>query len=423
MAATEDIDRDELLRLLEISRRLAEPMELDALLTLIVDSARATLKVDRGSVLIYDPKKNELAARVATGVEVKELRFGADKGIAGETVKTRQVVHVPDCQTDPRFNREIDKKTGYVTRTLLSLPLISTDGQLVGVLQLLNPDGGNFNDRHIQLAGIIAAQAAVALQRNLLEQERDAKRRLEHDLNLARSIQMDLLPKKLPAVPGYDVVAATDPMDATGGDIYDIFGLDDAGRLCFFMADAAGHGIAAALAVTQARAMLRVGLRVGGGALDVLKLINRQVHEDTDGGRFITAFIGVLDPAAHVLDYHAAGQGPLLHYKAATDEFVSEGSTTLPIGVLDEIPPEDVGSKFVLSPGDWVILLTDGFYEYHGPTGDQMGEERIKAVIRAHAKGPAKAMLDALNAAITAFAGGQLVRDDMTAVLIKRNAG
>ena len=139
---TVGIGADALERILEVTRRLASPFDLPEMLALVINAGRSVLSADRGTVFLYDAATDELFSSVGTGIG--EIRFSASLGIVGESARSRRLINMPDCYADPRFNREIDLKTGYRTRCLLTVPLVGYDDALVGVLQLLNKQGGVF---------------------------------------------------------------------------------------------------------------------------------------------------------------------------------------------------------------------------------------------------------------------------------------
>jgi len=262
--------------------------------------------------------------------------------------------------------------------------------------------------------------------------ERDALRddrvKLERDLAVARKIQMDVLPKELPRCPGYDMAAFSLPAEQTGGDIYDLVALaidpeeiEGPPSLVLLLADATGHGIGPALSVTQVRSMLRIGVRLRAELEDVLMQINRQLCQDLGAGRFVTAFLGLLDPTTHRINYHSAGQAPLLHFHAKTHTFQWLDSSMLPLGVEEEAEHDGV-QHMHLEPGDLIILLTDGFYEYQNDSGELFGQERVAEIILKHHHRPAREMLSELLAATREFAGGAPQLDDMTGLIISRMA-
>ena len=259
---------------------------------------------------------------------------------------------------------------------------------------------------------------------------RDERTKIERDLAVARKIQMDVLPKHVPPCPGYDIAAYSLPADQTGGDIYDLIALaldhednetDSGGAvpLVMLLADATGHGVGPALSVTQVRSMLRIGVRLRAGLGHVLSQINRQLCQDLGAGRFVTAFLGLLDPGAHRVNYHSAGQAPLLHFRVRDRQPRWLDSSTLPLGI-DEDPYDEGVQSIALEPGDLLVLLTDGFYEFQNPAGEQFNQDRVAEVVSHYHDRPSKVILAELLGATRSFADGAPQLDDMTAVIIKR---
>ncbi len=451
-------------RILDVARQLAAPFELRDLLEQIIDAGRDLLQADRGSVFLFDQGSNELYTVVAHGVQ--SIRFSIEKGIAGECARNRTIINVPDCYADGRFNQAIDRQTGYRTNCLMTIPLIGVEDDLVGVLQLLNSKQGRFDANDEYMAVLIASQAATAIQRVKLIDDRVERHKLERELDLARKIQMGVLPETLPQVEGYELASYSDPADETGGDIFDVieigtaagdaatrnqdraqgglllalndgdsrdkrtadvgmasginfpFVMPDTGMF-LLLADATGHGIGAALSVTQVRAMLRLGLRLSATLPELFLHINSQLAMDLASDRFVTAFMGVLDPIEHEVQYISGGQGPLLHYHAATGECDFLEASTVPMGIMDD-PPIEVPPPMRMKPGDILALLTDGFYEYQNIEGKMLGKTRIGEVVHKHRDGCAQEILDALLHEVTAFAGQAPQLDDLTGLIIKR---
>ncbi len=414
---TADLDPAVLWRLLDVTRDLSGPVELSALLSKVIDAAREVLHADRASVLLYDRSTDELFAVVATGNP--EIRFPANRGIAGECAQRREIINVPDCYADSRFNREIDRRTGYRTRCLLAIPLIGHDEQLVGVLQVLNKSTGVFTQQDEQLALVLGAQCAVALQRARLIEEQLVKQKLQRDLSIAQEIQQGVFPSRTPQVPGYEVAGWSQPADETGGDMYDVAEVGEG--LFLLLADATGHGIGPALSVTQLRSMCRIALRLETDLDGTALRVNDQLEADLSENRFITAFLGRLDPHNHRVEYHAGGQAPLLVFRASTGECEWLPASTLPLGIL---PGVDLGSPepIHLEPGDMLGLISDGVYETQNDSRTQFGQERVGEVVRNNHDRPLSDVIEAIRAAVVSFRGSAEQDDDMTALLVRRAA-
>jgi phosphoserine phosphatase RsbU/P len=409
-------DLNDLRRVLDISRSMAAVTELDELLALIVDRSMELLHAERATIFLYDAGANVLISRIAAGAE--EIRFPADRGIAGAAIQTGQTVVVPDAYADERFNPDVDKRTGFHTRNILSVPLRNHESKLVGVLQILNRTPGDFTDYDVSLAETLGAQAGVALQRARLIEHYLAKQKMERAMQIARDIQQGLLPAAAPTVEGFEVAGMSDPADETGGDTYDFLAAGD-GRWMVTVADASGHGIGPALVIAEARAMIRALGHWEGKVPDVLATVNRLLAVDLDGGRFVTCFLGLLDAAEQTLKFASAGHGPILLYTAATDTFQELAATGLPLGVLDDTEYDEVITH-TFAPGDMAIVTTDGFFEASDHDGQEYGIGRMIECIRRDRDKPAAEILTTLRAEVSTFAAGQPQADDLTAVLIRK---
>lgn len=403
-------------RILEIARAMVATEDLDGLLRLIVERSMELLDAERATVWLYDADANEVVSRVAAGED--EIRAPADKGIIGATIGSDETINVPDAYADPRFNTDVDRKTGWRTRNILSVPLHDYEGGMVGAIQVLNRRSGPFGEHEVDLAEALAAQAGVALQRARLIEHFLEKQQMQRAMSIARDIQRGNLPEHAPKIPGYDVAGISQPADETGGDAYDFMSLPD-GRWVFTVADASGHGIGPALVIAETRAMLRAVMLQNPDVAAVLAITNTLLHQDLGSSRFVTCFFGVLDPAAAELTYASAGHGPMLFYNRADDRFTEAAATSLPLGVL---PDTDYAETIchALAPGDFAVITTDGIFEAAAPDGEMFGIERMTTRLRDDRDEPAETMIANLHAAVIDFTAAQPQADDITAIIIKR---
>lgn len=415
MAAGID-DTQALRHILEVTRKLAAPFDLDTMLKEVVDASRDVLNADRGTVFLYDGATDELVVRVGTGLE--SIRIPADKGIVGESAQTRKLINVPDCYADERFNRAIDKQTGYRSRCMLTIPLIGYEDSLVGVLQILNKNVGVFDEQDEFIAQALAAQAAVVLHRARITEQMLASERLDREITVARDVQMGTLPKSMPSIQGYEFGGAFAPTDQTGGDLYDFVPLDDK-RLFLLMGDATGHGIGPALSATQVRAMLRVAIRLNSSLDDAFVHINNQLCEDLPDDRFVTGFFGLLDSTTDTVTFHSGGQGPIMHFHARENAYDWHEATTFPLGYM---PQTNLGEAVVtaMQPGDVLGLISDGIYEYENESGLQFGQQGVINIIDNHPEASAQELVDRIMDAARKHGGTAPQADDITIVLARR---
>ncbi len=403
-------------RILEVTRKLAAPFDLDSMLEEVVNAARTILDADRGTVFLYDEEADELVVRVAT--ELGSIRIPADKGIVGESAKKRILINVPDCYADDRFNQAIDKQTGYRTRCMLTLPLIGYEDSLIGVLQILNKNNGIFDEQDEYVATALAAQAAVVLHRVKMTEALIVSEKLDREITVARDVQMGTLPKTMPKISGYDIAGTFTPTDQTGGDLYDFIPITD-DQIFLLMGDATGHGIGPALSATQVRAMLRVALRLGANLNDAFAHINNQLVEDLPDDRFVTAFFGLLDASTHKVRFHSGGQGPIMHFHAGDGRYDWYEPSTFPLGYMNQTDLKDA-QVIDMAPGDILGLISDGIYEYENPQGVQFGQAGLAEIIDRHNDVSMDELVQQVMQAAYDHGGHVPQADDITIVLIRR---
>lgn len=409
------LSQDALARILDVTQKLAMPYDLMHLLAEVVEAGESVLSADKASLWLYDSARDDLTMELPAFKPAPRLEAG--EGLVGECLARREIINVSDAYADPRFNRTVDQATGYRTRSVLNVPLLGWEMQPVGVLQLANKLTGSFDETDELLASALGAQCAVALQRAQLTEALLLKERLDEEVNLAREIQMSTLPDVMPGVEGYDLHGQFVPTGHAGGDLFDLVFLD--GELFILMGDATGHGFGPALSATQMQAMLRVAFRCGAGLDDAYRHVNNQLAEDLPDDRFVTAFMGFLDPLEHTIRYHSGGQGPILHFRAASERCEWHRPTTFPVGILDL---EEAGraGELRMEPGDILVLLSDGVYEYRSRQGVQFGEERVARLLSYYHRLPMAELAKQILAATYEHGEGVDQEDDMTLVLVRR---
>ena len=409
-------DTSDLRKILEVTRKLAAPFDLDTMLTEVVNASREILDAERGTVFLYDEAADELVVRVGTNLQ--QIRIPADKGIVGESAQTRQLINVPDCYADERFNRAIDKQTGYKSRCMLTIPLIGYEESLIGVLQILNKNDGVFDDQDEYIGLALAAQAAVVIHRAKITEAMIASERLDREISVARDVQIGTLPKEMPVIDGYEFGGAFEPTDQTGGDLYDFVPMGN-NKLFLLMGDATGHGIGPALSATQVRAMLRVALRLETSLDDAFIHINDQLCDDLPDDRFVTGFFGILDSNNNAVEFHSGGQGPIMHFHAESGEFDWHPATTFPLGYMPQTALA-APLKAAMLPGDVLGLISDGIYEYENESGEQFGQQRVADIVSNGGALNAQDLVDEILCAVRSHGGLAPQADDITIVVAKR---
>jgi sigma-B regulation protein RsbU (phosphoserine phosphatase) len=263
-------------------------------------------------------------------------------------------------------------------------------------------------------------QLSDALNR-MIDDLRD-RLRIRHSLQVATEVQQRLLPPGPPTVTGLDVAGHSTYCDETGGDYYDFLVLEEAGpgRLLVALGDVMGHGVAAALIMAGARAVLRDRAVTAGSLAELLGRLNRLLAADLGGERFMTMHLSVIDSAGG-FRWASAGHDPALVYDPAADRFDEAKEGGLPLGIVadTEYAEYRLGP---LRPGQVVFVGTDGVWEAEDERGEAFGKDRLRDAIRASAAGTAADVVKAVGDRLAAFRGAGKPTDDVTFVVVKMAA-
>lgn len=278
----------------------------------------------------------------------------------------------------------------------------------------------------ILTAGILAAVVASRIRTHVAAALREAElknqiEQVNHDLDIARSIQQDLLPDQSPTLENFEVAGWNEPADQTGGDYFDWQSLPD-GRLAISLGDATGHGIGPALVSALCRAYARASLFVEDEHHQVLDRLNRLLADDLSANRFVTFALIFLDPEKSEVEVLSAGHGPILWYKHATHEVENLEAQGIPLGMIAGVSYEKALVRR-LAPNDMIVLVTDGFYEWENAKGEEFGLRRLESVILRSHDCSAEEVIERLRVSVEDFCGGTEQKDDLTAVVLKRKAG
>src|SRR5215211_1854712 len=303
----------------------------------------------------------------------------------------------------------------------LAVPLVS-QGELIGVLNLgarLSEQDYSSDDR--KLLDKLAAQAAPALRVAQLvrEQKTEAatRERFEQELEVARLIQQNFLPRELPDLPGWQIAAYYRPAREVGGDFYDVIPLPD-GRVGFVVGDVTDKGVPAALVMSATRSVLRASAQrlIEPGA--VLERVNEHLCPDMPEKMFVTCLYGVLDPATGHFRFANAGHD--LPYVKTAKGSVELRARGMPLGLMPGMAYEE--KETTLEPGDSVLLHSDGIVEAHDPDREMFGFPRLKETVGSAPGG--QKLIDRVLTDLERFTGPEAEQeDDITMVTLERSSG
>ena len=303
----------------------------------------------------------------------------------------------------------------------LAVPLVS-QGELIGVLNLgprLSEQDYSSDDR--KLLDNLAAQAAPALRVAQLVRQQEAeaatRQRIEQELEVARLIQQNFLPKELPDLPGWQIAACYRPAREVGGDFYDVIPLPD-GRVGFVVGDVTDKGVPAALVMSATRSVLRASAQRLIEPGEVLERVNEHLCPDMPEKMFVTCLYGVLDTDSGLFRFANAGHD--LPYVQTANGVIELRARGMPLGLMPGMSYEE--NEATLEPGDSVLLHSDGVLEAHDADRDMFGAPRLKETM-ARAPG-GRELIDHVLSDLAAFTGPDAEQeDDITMVTLQRSAG
>jgi sigma-B regulation protein RsbU (phosphoserine phosphatase) len=297
----------------------------------------------------------------------------------------------------------------------LVVPVVDR-GELTAVMLLGEKVSGyKFTVEDVNLLATLSNQFAVAITNARLYQEAIEKQKLEEELNVARQIQRNLLPRTLPHSPHFEIAAFTQPSRQVGGDYYDFFVLPD-GCLGMVIADVSGKGLGAALLVSQIQAILKAEVRHQRLIAQAVANTNAFVSEITAAEQFATMVYAEYNSTTRELTYTNAGHNhPMLVRQDGRHERLDRGGLVL--GVMPAVSYEVASVR--LDPGDTVFFFTDGLSDLESPAGLDFGEERALELVVQHRALNADALAREIVREATTFSAGDLGFDDLTIVVFR----
>ena len=341
------------------------------------------------------------------------------EGVIGRAWQTGQPVYLNELSQAPELAKLRD--TSLATASVMVAPLLYGK-QNMGVLALGNgPMGAPFTQSDFVVFKSISEQSAFALYNAIIYSEANEKKRLDHDLEIARDIQRILLPAEAPAINGFEVSGINVPARQVSGDYFDYIKIDDE-RLGVAIADVSGKGVPASLIMAICRSVLRSQATQNPSPADVLKKVNRQLYPDIKEDMFISMAYLILDHAHNGVTLARAGHDAPLLYKRQTQTVAPLKPPGLVLGI-------DSGSVFdrmtndfnvPLERGDVLVLYTDGVTEALDAEGYEFGIERTIQSVRASAGDGASAIVARVIEDVRNFAGSQPQNDDITLIAIRK---
>jgi sigma-B regulation protein RsbU (phosphoserine phosphatase) len=384
----------------------------------IVSLVFEAVPADRCLLMMRDEGSEELRVAVArlrdrVG-EVGEIRVS--RNVMDEVVIRGKSVLTSDAQHDPRFASGTVVLQGI--RSVLAVPLGVSD-KVFGIIYADSPIAdGRFTEDHLKVLTTLASVAAIRVENARLAEARLQQERLERELQLAMEIQQRFQPTAPPVVPGYELQGISFPCYEIGGDYYDFIQRED-GRLVIALGDVSGKGTAAALLMSSLHASVHAQAGSHETLSETISAVNRYLADNIPANRFVTLFYAELDPASGALSFLNAGHNPpLIVHAAGTVEQLASGG--LPLGIRRNAEYRE--GRTQMQMGDVLVIYSDGVTEAASPSGEEFGATRLYEVVSRNIDASAAGVRDRIESALTKFSQGTQAADDITLVIVKRQA-
>ena len=403
--------------LLDVATSLSQTLDLETLISKIVDKVSEILQAERSSLFLLDHETDELWSKVAQAAEVSEIRFPSSTGLAGYVACTGKVLNIEDAYRDSRFNPSIDQTTGYRTNSVISVPVINREGKIIGVTQAVNKKEGVFDKEDEDLLLALSSQIAVAIENAMLFQEYLEKQRMEEELAIAHDLQTSMLPATCPEIEGFKLAALSIPAREVGGDFFDFIEIGK-GRLGFVIGDVTGKSVSGALVMSASRSVFRMLSEEEMSVGEIMISANRRTKKDIKSGMFVALLYAVLDPKDRTLSLCSAGQTQPIYFSAETGEarLVETAGDTFPLGILEDAEYQEM--RLQLTPGDKVVFYTDGIVEAMNEQEEMFGFERLTEVVQRARSMNADSLLKEIIDRVNEFTGGAAQHDDLTVIVL-----
>jgi sigma-B regulation protein RsbU (phosphoserine phosphatase) len=407
--------------LLEITRKISRSLNLEEVLAQVMDTLDSLLAYDAAGIYIIRRDLHTTEGGTASLVfhaeavrgydieELMELRLKLGEGLIGWVAQSGEAVAVPDVRLDARYVNARKE-----THSEVIAPIISND-EVIGVFDLESDKLNAYTEEDKELLMLLASQVAIIVEKAMLHEQLVEKKRLEAQLEVARQVQLALLPESDPVVEGFDISAYNFSTEEVSGDYYD-FVKPYEDHLGLVIADVSGKGVPASLLMAFLRASLRAAIHIGYAPNVAMGKVNYLLWESIEQHQFVTAFYGMLDSTNRTLAFVNAGHNPMLVLNPdGTPRFVERGG--LPLGLFKDTRYYEY--YLPIDAGQTLVLYTDGATEAQSPDGVEYGRDRLVAAVLASRDRSAREMIDYIYNDIFKWSGGRGATDDVTFVIIK----
>jgi sigma-B regulation protein RsbU (phosphoserine phosphatase) len=397
-----------------IGQSLIVHRPLEELYTFVVNLASEVLRADRTALLLTDDDGDLTARAVMLSGQSGGGDIVVSRSIANLTIDQRQAILIGNAMADTRF-KEQQSVIQQRIHSAMCVPLWH-DTDVLGLLYVDNTAAVvPFDESDLRILTFLAHLAAMKIRETEAHEELQRQQRIEAEVKRAATLQQSLLPTGARSVGRMGIAGKNVPSFDVGGDYFDFVPGPD-GRMVVSLGDVAGKGMAAALLMTDLRATMRAQVETGRPIVDLTSRLNRSIYETVRGERFITLMVAMVNGETGEIAYVNGGHNPPYLLRAdGTLETLTTGGLLL--GIFPEAVYET--ATVTMRAGDVLTLYSDGVTEARNPEGDEYGEDRLEAFLRAHHALPPEKLVASLIEEIQKFTDAAQLADDVTVVVIR----
>ncbi|MGE0713208.1 MAG: SpoIIE family protein phosphatase [Planctomycetota bacterium] len=412
-------ERDDLKKVLEITKQLNQVHDLRTLLEAIIDAAIQLMAAERGFLILLNEEQMKIEiARSADKTSIPEPTLQVSTQICRQVIESGRAVLTTNAVADDRFGR-YKSVAGLKLRSILCVPFRIKE-KTFGTVLLDAGDVGAFSQRDVEVLSAFGDQAALAIENARLLNAARRRSRIEQELRIAAQIQTKLLPRSFPVVPGLAVYGATQPAKEVGGDYFDFIVRAD-GQLWFCIGDVTGKGVPAGMVMASARSVLRSLVARVQDTRELVIALNRFLCEDLGDEEIFLSFVLMrFEPELGRLHYTGAGHENILIYRAERDEVEVRKTGGTVLGLTSRVEDSYRELELELAPGDALLLYTDGVTEALDAAREQFTLERLVASAQRHLRLEPRVALHNVIGDVMRFQGSTHQRDDVTLVVVQR---
>ncbi len=411
--------RNELLGLIsKVGVTLLSASGLEETLNQIATLVFEAVPADRCVIMLKDESEEDgmrIAVARERGKEDQPEEVRISRTVMEEVMVNQKSVLTSDAQHDPKFASQTMALLGV--RSVLAVPLSVNEEEVFGIVYADSPTYENtFTEEHLNILTTLASVASIRVENTSLLEERFERERMERELELATEIQQRLQPSAPPQIEGYELQGISFACYEIGGDYYDFIPKPD-DRMLIALGDVSGKGTAAALLMSSLHAAIHAQTVAKSTLSETVTAVNQYLAYNTPANRFITFFMAELDPETGELTYINAGHNPpIVARKDGQVEELESGG--FPLGIMPTADFELGETK--LSPGEGIVVFSDGVSEAENAEGEEFGMERLVKVVKSNLQRSASGIRDKIESSLSSFTKTAPANDDITLVIVKR---